>query len=161
MPHTTPNHTKDAAAEPLREPSRESSTPNSPAAGPDSPVAKPGEKGALFQALVKAGCDAGAAYNADAEVGAMAAENVVAQFSAQLQLGFMELKQICQENAERLAEHSRKLEALAAAGAERDRKLDVLGARTDAIKMELRLVWRALGILVTVLVAVFGFLFTR
>ena len=64
----------------------------------------------------------------------MATENLVAQLGAQIQVGFMEVKQICRENAERLAEQGRKLDALAEAGAERDRKLDALaeaGARRD------------------------------
>ena len=98
----------------------------------------------------------------------MAAENLVAQLGAQMQVGFMEIKQLCSENAERLAEqgrtlaeHGKKLDALTDAGAERDRKLETLAVRTDALKTEIRLVWGALGVLVTVLLAVFGFLFTR
>ena len=73
--------------------------------------------------------------------------------------------QLCRENADRLAEfaaqHGRKLDALAEAGAERDRKLEFLAVRTDALRTEIRLVWGALGILVTVLLAVFGLLFAR
>ena len=109
----------------------------------------------------------------------MAAENLVAQLGAQFQVGFMEIKQICRENAERIAEQGRKLDALAEAGAARDRKIEALTAdvkvlttevgglretttaRTDALGRELRLIWGALGLLVTVLLAVFGFLFTR
>ena len=87
--------------------------------------------------------------------------------------------------AEAGAERDRKLDALAEAGAERDRKLDVLaegavefdrkldaivaeirglkeviGVRVDAQQRELRLIWGALGVLLTVLTVVFGFLFT-
>ena len=137
----------------------------------------------------------------------MAAENLVAQLGAQFQIGFAEIQQTSRENAGRIAEHDRKLDALAEAGAERDRKLDALAeagaerdrkidalaeagverdrkieaiasdvkviatemsglkeimlARTDALGRELRLLWGALGLLVTVLIAVFGFLFTR
>ena len=197
MPPITPNQTDTPAVEPPRKQSPQPSPPNPPGAGPDKPAAKPGEKGALFRALVKAGCDAQGAYNAEAEVGSMAAENVVAQLGAQFQLGFMELRQLCRENAEGLAERDRKLDALTEAGVERDRKLDALSeagtgrdrkldmltaevkglkevliaevtglkeisaAQMDALKMELRLVWGALGVLVIVLLAVFGFLFTR
>ncbi len=102
----------------------------------------------------------------------MAAENLVAQFRAEMRVGFLEVKELCRENADRLAEHSRetaerfaehgrKLDALAEAGAERDRKLEFLAVRTDALRTEIRLVWGALGILVTVLLAVFGLLFAR
>ena len=46
------------------------------------------------------------------------------------------------------------IQALREAGAERDRKLDVLSA-------QMRLVIGAFGLLITALIAVFGFLFTR
>ena len=68
------------------------------------------------------------------------------------------------------AEYGRKLDALAEAGAERDRKLDaivaeirglkeVIAVRVDAQDREMRLIWGALGVLLTVLTVVFGFLF--
>ncbi len=164
-------------------PNRATARPNLQVTGPDARETKPGGNGALFRALVKAGADPEAAYNAEAEVGSMAPENVVGQLGAQMQVGFMELKQVCRENAERLAEHSRKLDALTEAGIVRDRKVEVLavevsglkavlgvevsglkevsGAQMGAVRRELRLVWGALGILVTVLLAVFGVLFTR
>ena len=56
--------------------------------------------------------------------------------------------------AEAVAGHDRRLDALAEAGTARDRRLDVLVA-------QMRLVLGALGVLVTVLIAVFGFLFTN
>ena len=60
--------------------------------------------------------------------------------------------------AETVAENHRALtaeiQALKEAGAERDRKLDVLAA-------QMRLVIGGFGLLVTALVAVFGILFTR
>ena len=73
--------------------------------------------------------------------------------------------------AEGAVERDRKLDALAEGAAERDRKLDaivaeirglkeVIGVRADAQKRELRLIWGALGVLLTVLTVVFGFLFT-
>ena len=72
--------------------------------------------------------------------------------------------------AEAGAERDRKLDALAEAGAERDRKLDAIAAeiqglkeviavRVDAQDREMRLIWGALGVLLTVLTVVFGFLF--
>ena len=68
-------------------------------------------------------------------------------------------------------EFDRKLDALAEGAVEFDRKLDaivaeirglkeVIGVRADAQKRELRLIWGALGVLLTVLTVVFGFLFT-
>ena len=60
--------------------------------------------------------------------------------------------------AEIVAENHRTLaadiQALKEAGAERDRKLDVLAA-------QMRLVIGAFGLLITALIAVFGILFTR
>ena len=164
MPRTTQNSRRSAADSP-GEATRRTSPP---AARASEPAPIPAEHGALFRALVEAGSDAGTAYNADAEVRSMAAENLVAQLGAQMQVGFMEIKQLCKENAGQLAEHGRalaehgrKLDALAEAGAERDRKLEFLAVRTGALRTEIRLVWGALGVLVTVLLAVFGLLFAR
>ena len=67
-------------------------------------------------------------------------------------------------------ERDRKLDALAEGAVEFDRKLDaivaeirglkeVIGVRADAQKRESRLIWGALGVLLTVLTVVFGFLF--
>ena len=235
MSRITPNPTESPAADPSRKASPRPSGPSAAPPRPDRPAPRPATKGALFRALVRAGCDPDAAYNAEAEVRSMAAENLVAQLGAQFQIGFAEIQQTSRENAGRIAEHDRKLDALAEAGVERDRKLDALAeagaerdrkidalaeagaerdrkidalaqagverdrkieaiasdvkviaatvkdlttdvkviatdmsglkeillARTDALRRELWLVWGALGLLVTVLIAVFGFLFTR
>ena len=164
MPHTTQSQQRPAADSP-GEPTRGTSPP---AANAGEPPLMPVKQGALFRALVRAGTGADAAYNAEAEIRSMAAENLVAQFRAEMRVGFLEIKQLCNENAERLAEHGRtlaehgkKLDALAEAGADRDRKLEFLAVRTDALRTEIRLVWGALGILATVLLAVFGLLFAR
>ena len=72
--------------------------------------------------------------------------------------------------AEGAVERDRKLDALAEGAVERDRKLDaiaaeiqglkeVIGVRVDAQEREMRLIWGALGVLLTVLTVVFGFLF--
>lgn len=37
---------------------------------------------------------------------------------------------------------------------------ETVGVKLDALRAELRLIWGALGVLATVLIAVFGFLFT-
>ena len=52
----------------------------------------------------------------------MAAENLVAQFRAEMRVG-LEVKELCRENADRLAEHSRET---AERFAEHGRKLDAL-----------------------------------
>ena len=161
MSRITPNPTESPAADSSRKASPRPSRPSAAPPRPDNPVPRPASKGALFRALVRAGCDPDAAYNAETEIRSMAAENLVAQIGAQFQVGFMEIKQICRENAERIAEQGRKLDALAEAGAARDRKIEALTARTDGLRTELRLVWGSLGLLVTVLLAVFGFLFAR
>ena len=73
--------------------------------------------------------------------------------------------------AEGAVEFDRKLDALAEGAVEFDRKLDaivaeirglkeVIGVRVDAQEREMRLIWGALGVLLTVLTVVFGFLFT-
>ena len=191
MPRTTQNPKRSATA---ASPGQAAPRTSPPAASAGKPPLMPVKQGALFRALVGSGCDPDAAYNAEVEVRSMAAENLVAQLGAEMRVGFLEVKQLCRENADRLAEHSRetaerlaehsretaerlaehsretaerfaehgrKLDALAEAGAERDRKLEFLAVRTDALRTEIRLVWGALGILVTVLLAVFGLLFTR
>ena len=165
MSRTTQNPKRSATA---ASPGQAAPRTSPPAASAGKPPLMPVKQGALFRALVSSGCDPDAAYNAEAEVRSMAAENLVAQFRAEMRVGFIEIKQLCNENADRLAdhgrtlaEHGRKLDALAEAGAERDRKLEFLTVRTDALRTEIRLVWGALGILVTVLLAVFGLLFTR
>ena len=169
MPRTTQNPKRSATA---ASPGQAAPRTSPPAASAGKPPLMPVKQGALFRALVGSGCDPDAAYNAEVEVRSMAAENLVAQLGAEMRVGFLEVKQLCRENADRLAEHSRetaerfaehgrKLDALAEAGAERDRKLEFLAVRTDALRTEIRLVWGALGILVTVLLAVFGLLFAR
>ena len=59
----------------------------------------------------------------------------------------------------RFDEQDRRLDALAATVAEHDRKLDVIVARLDGMKVLGQVILGALGLLITVLIAVFGFLF--
>ena len=73
------------------------------------------------------------------------------------------------------AEMTRRFDELAAAGAERDHRLDGIDRRLDGIDRRLnehdrklavlaaqmRLLFGAMGLLVTVLIAVFGFLFAN
>ena len=51
--------------------------------------------------------------------------------------------------------------ALAEAGADRDRRLDVIDARLDGLKLLGQIMVGAYALLITVLIAVFGLLFTR
>ncbi len=81
--------------------------------------------------------------------------------TAQTQAIVAEVRQLAaqvRDLARTVAENHRELtadiQALKEAGAERDRKLDVLAA-------QMRLMIGAFGLLVTALIAVFGILFTR
>ena len=118
---------------------------------------KPAAKEALFRALVEAGADAMAAYTAAEGAESMASESAAAQIHPVL----LEIRQLARRMDERFTVVEQKLDALTAHVADHDKRLDVLAARMDALKTEMRLMWCALGILTTVLIAVFGFLFTR
>ena len=118
---------------------------------------KPAAKEALFRALVEAGADAMAAYTAAEGAESMASESAAAQIHPVL----LEIRQLARRMDERFTVVEQKLDALTAHVADHDKRLDVLAARMDALKTEMRLMWGALGILTTVLIAVFGFLFTR
>ena len=82
------------------------------------------------------------AYTADKRMHTMVSQAV----AQQLQPVLMEIRQVRAAQDRRFDELDRRLN-------EHDRKLDVLAA-------QMRLVLGGLGLLVTVLVAVFGFLFT-
>ena len=156
MPQTAPSEarisTQPAPKKKPGPPARISSSEHAPP--------QPGDQGALFRALVDAGADAVLAYTGTEETKFMVSESV----AAQVQPILVEMRQFFREQGQVLAEHSRVL-------AEQGRRLDSLGAdvqglketvdvKLDALKTEIRLIWGALGVLVTVLIAVFGFLFT-
>ena len=124
---------------------------------PDATAPKPAEEGAIFHALLDAGVEARLAYTAEKRMHTMTSETVAAHTRPILE----EVRQLAaqvRDLAETVAENHRTLaaeiQALKDAGAERDRKLDVLSA-------QMRLVIGAFGLLVTALIAVFGILFTR
>ena len=159
MPHPTPNQPPTGPGLPPKAASP-SEAPNPGPSAPDDTPPKPGVKGALFRALVDAGADPLVAYTADEQAESMVSERVAVQ-----------VQPILANIRHQFAEHGRKLDALAEGAVERDRKLDaivaeirglkeVIGVRADAQKRELRLIWGALGVLLTVLTVVFGFLFT-
>ena len=142
--------------------------PDVPPPVPDGAAPEPPEEGAIFHALLDAGVEAKLAYTAEKRMHAMTAQTVAEHTQPIL----LEIRQLATAGAERhrelaadiqaltetVAKHHRELtadiQALKEDGAERDRKLDVLAA-------QMRLMIGAFGLLVTALIAVFGFLFTR
>ncbi len=157
MPEISENTPKAATREAHDEQERLAipADPN-PVDPPDKSVGL-SKKGALFRALLKAGCDAEVAYTALEEARSMAGENVTAriegqltdfnQLAAQVRGELRELKNLIAEQGETLTHHGAKL--------------DVLAVRMDGLKTEMRLMWGALGALVTVLGLVFTLLFSR
>ena len=72
------------------------------------------------------------------------------------------LRQFARRMDERFTVVEQKLDALTARVADHDTEAGCIGRLwLDALQTEMRLMWGALGILTTVLIAVFGFLFTR
>ena len=121
-----------------------------PPPGPDAANPEPSEEGAIFLALLDAGADARVAYTAEKRLHTMISDIITPQFQAQT------------------AEMTRRFDELAAAGIERDRRLEQIDHRLDehgrklaVLAAQMRLVIGAMGLLVTVLIAVFGFLFTN
>ena len=159
MPHPAPDQPPTGPGLPPKA-APPSEAPNPGPSAPDDTPPKPGVKGALFRALVDAGADPLVAYTADEQAESMVSERVAVQ-----------VQPILADIRHQFAEHGRKLDALAEGAVERDRKLDaiaaeiqglkeVIGVRVDAQEREMRLIWGALGVLLTVLTVVFGFLFT-
>ena len=178
MPQTAPREarisTQPAPKKKPGSPARISSSEHAPP--------QPGDQGALFRALVDAGADAVLAYTGTEETKFMVSESVAAQVQpilVEMRQLFREQGQVLTEHSRVLAEHSRVLaehsRVLAEHGrvlAEQGQRLESLGAdvqglketvdvKLDALKTEIRLIWGALGVLVTVLIVVFGFLFTN
>ena len=116
----------------------EASTP-----APDAPTPKAAEEGAIFRALLDAGAEAMVAYTAERRVHTMVSEAV----APQLQPFLAEVRRRFDEQDRRLAEH--------------DRKLDVIVARLDGMKVLGQVILGALALLITALIAVFGFLFAN
>lgn len=121
-----------------------------PPPGSDAVAPQPAEEGAIFLALLDAGADARGAYAAEERLHTMISDAITPQFQALT------------------AEMTRRFDELAAAGTERDRRLDGIDRRLDehgrklaVLAAQMRLVIGAMGLLVTVLIAVFGFLFAN
>ena len=175
-----------------RSPSREREEPG------DAPP-RPPRAGALFRALLKAGCDMESAYTAAEEAKRMAGENVATEnvvtlthLSGNLDTlmamvgglaermdglagrmdGLAERVDTLTERVdgltERMDRQEEKLDTLAAKVdgqgevlADHGTRLEVLAVRMDGLQREMRLMWGALGALVTVLGLVFTLLFSR
>ena len=123
---------------------------------PDPNAANPEttEEGTLFHALLDAGAEAKVAYTAEKRLYAMISETIAPQLQPLVAEVCRRFDERFDRIERRLDEHDHRLDALAAAGVERDRKLDVLIT-------QMRMLLGGLGVLVTVLIAVFGILFTR
>ena len=173
MPHAAPNE-----AEAARNPPDQTSPPSGgpqPEPRPAGTAPRPGASGALFRALVDAGADAVAAYTAEEGMESMVSVAV----ANQVQPILVEMRQLfaVQERRldvleQRLDVLERRLDVLERGVAECDRKLDavaaedqktneVLAVKLDALRRELRLIWGALGISLTVWLAVLGYLLTN
>ena len=182
MPQPTP----PPAAEPP--PKRARPPAETPPPVPDAAAPKPPEEGAIFRALLDAGADAVVAYTAEKRLDTMISDAIapqlqsfVREMSRRLDEHDRKLDALDAAGAARDrtldkldalaaadAAFDRKLDALAAADAAFDRKLDALAAagaardrKIDVLVAQTRLLLAAMGLLVTVLIAGFGFLFTR
>ena len=114
-----------------------------PPPGPDAVSPEPPEEGAIFRALLDAGTEAVVAYTAEKRLHTMMSEAIAQQ-----------LQPLVREMGRRFDEVDRRLDGIDRRLNEHDRKLAVLAAQT-------RLLIGAMGLLVTVLIAVFGFLFAN
>ncbi len=137
MPQPTPP--------PASEPPPKPATPReAPLPRPDAP--KPAGDGAIFHALLDAGVAPKLAYTAEKRMHAMTSETVASHTERVL----AEVRDLRME-----------VRNLAKAGAERDRRLDVIVARLDGFKLLGQIMIGAYALLITVLIAVFGLLFTN
>ena len=178
-------HAAQTKAEAARKPPDEVSPPPQPPKPEPQPpetVRKPGAKGALFGALVDAGADAMVAYNAEEGTKSMVSEAVATQvqpilvemrqmFAAQ-ERRFDALEQRFDAQERRFDALERRFDALEQRFDALERKLDALTAevqrvnevvdvKLDGIRREMRLIWGALGISLTVWLVVLGYLLTN
>lgn len=192
MPDMSENPTKAGEEERSHPTRREARTPGrGPGEPGDAPPGLP-QAGALFRALLKAGCDLETAYTAAEEAKRMAGENVATEnvvTLTHLADNMSTLLANVDKLAERVVGQGEKLDALSqkvdrlterveqqgekldALSEKVDRhgeilvdhgtRLEVLAVRMEALQREMRLMWGALGALVTVLGLVFTLLFSR
>ena len=129
-----------------------------PPPGPDAGVPKPVDEGAIFRALLDAGANAVVAYTAEKRLHAMISEAIAPQLQPLL-------AEVCRRFDERFDEQGKRFEKRLDEQNRRldehDRKLDVIVARLDGLKLLGQIMVGAYALLITVLIAVFGFLFAR
>ena len=173
MPHAAQTEA-EAASKP---PDGVSPPPQPPKPEPQPPetLRKPRTKGALFRALVDAGADAMVAYTGEEGTQSMVSEAVATQVQpilvemrqmfavqeqrfAALERRFDALEQRFDAQERRFDAQERKLDALTA---EVQRVNEVVDVKLDGIRREMRLIWGALGISLTVWLVVLGYLLTN
>ncbi len=172
-------HAAQTKAEAARKPPDEVSPPApppQPEPQPPETVRKPGAKGALSSArLVDAGADAMVAYNAEEGTQSMVSEAV----ATQVQPILVEMRQLFAAQEKRFAAQERRFDILEqrfdtleqrfdaqerkldALTAEVQRVNEVVDVKLDGIRREMRLIWGALGISLTVWLVVLGYLLTN
>ena len=133
--------------------------PKTPPPSPDAAPKTTGE-GAIFHALLDAGVEAKLAYTAENRLQAMTSETVAARTEPIL-LEVRDLAAEVRDLAAGVRDLAAEVRDLAKAGAERDRRLDVIVARLDGLKLLGQIVIGAYVLLITVLITVFGLLFTQ
>ena len=176
MPHAA--QTKAEAAS--KPPDGVSPPPQPPKPEPQPPetLRKPTTKGALFRALVDGGADAMVAYNAEEGTKSMVSEAV----ATQVQPILVEMRQFFAEQERRFsrswwpfagtAVRTGRFDTLEQRFDAQERRLDALTAevqsvnevvdvKLDGIRREMRLIWGALGISLTVWLVVLGYLLTN
>ena len=151
-----PMPTQPAPPLPASPPPRKTTQPSEASTpAPDAPTPKAAEEGAIFRALLDAGAEAMVAYTAEKRMHTMVSEAV----APQLQPFLVEMRRRFDEHDRRFDELDRRFDALAATVAEHDRKLEVIVARLDGMRVLGQVILGALALLITALIAVFGLLF--
>ena len=158
-----PMSTQPAPPLPASPPPRKTTQPSEASTpAPDAPTPKAAEEGAIFRALLDAGAEAMVAYTAEKRMHTMVSEAVAPQlqpFLVEMRRQFDEIDRRFDEHDRRFDELDRRFDALAATVAEHDRKLEVIVARLDGMRVLGQVILGALALLITALIAVFGLLF--
>lgn len=161
MPQPTPR----PAAEPP--PKRGRPPAKTPPTSLDAGAPKPAGESAIFHALLDAGVEAKLAYTAEKRMHAMTSETV-ASHTEPILAEVRDLAAVVRDLAMEVRDLTGEVRNLGKAGAERDRKLDALSTavaahdrKLDVLAAQMRLLTGAMGLLVTVLIAIFGFVFAN
>lgn len=146
MPDAAPNEA-ETAPNLADETSSPSGSPR-PEPQPANTVPNPGANGALFCALVDAGADAVVAYTAEKGMQSIVSTAV----ATQVQPVLVEMRQLFGAQEQRFAAQEQWFVA------EIQKTNEVVAAKLDGIRRELRLIWGALGVSMTMWLAVLGYL---